>query len=162
MMAHGKNAERNGHAGRDLWGRLIALAERCEQASGPDRELDRDIGFAALGWKTYQHGEFSLIRGHDGESWADHPGSTYTFFTASIDAALTLIPDDCALDQLGTWEHHHLQALGPWYAIIRDPRAKFMMNPRSDHTATPALALCAAALRARASAASSPTAPEGE
>jgi len=138
---------------------LHRMAERCEQASGPDRELDRDIGFAALGWKTYQHGEFSLICGHDGESWADHPGSTYTFFTASIDAALTLVPEGFQ------WLLEHMARTDKailYSAQVASATSNKMRGDKVWWVATPALALCAAALRARASAASSPTAPEGE
>ena len=79
---------------------MVELAERCEKAARPDRELDAAIAAAVhLKQLTYSSPE-----------WIKDPE-----FTASLDAAMSL--------------------------VLRDGQA-----------ATPALALCAAALRARASA----------
>lgn len=95
---------------------LIELAERCEKAEGPDRELDlcimryaENIGGAAENAKHY---------------------------TASIDAALTLVPEGLQF-YLSRGDYATAATVGreqEWHATA----------------ATPALALCAAALRARA------------
>lgn len=114
---------------------LLALAARCEAATGADRELDIRIG-----WEL------------DGEGYSDADvqyvvenkhAAAVTPYTASLDAAMTLVPEGrywsvCNESQLaGKAEaevgHHekHGMALVAWCA-------------------TPALALCAAALSARA------------
>lgn len=63
---------------------LLSLADRVEGLSGPDREVDRAI-LVALGytWRgmAYWHRD-------DSHTWA---GSTH--FTASIDAAMSLVPE---------------------------------------------------------------------
>lgn len=105
-------------AGRE---ELLALAERCEQATGPDRELDAAIHaeMAKLGWQSFG----SLLD-----------------FTACIDAAMTLRPEemDWSLGQaMGFRAVAHLWMMG-------------LTNSSRCLAATPALALTAAALRARA------------
>jgi hypothetical protein len=83
---------------------LKALAERCEQASGPDREINKDI-LLALGysWRgmNYWHSD-------DKRAWE---GSIS--FTASLDTALTLVPEGWAVEMV--------QALSgsPWHAKLR-------------------------------------------
>ena len=70
---------------------LAELIERLEKATGPDRQLDHDIALAT-GWAQ----SFS---GATGTSPAGliSPDGNYHYsarpFTASIDAALTLVPD---------------------------------------------------------------------
>jgi hypothetical protein len=113
---------------------LVKLAERCEAASGPDRELDREI---------------ALTFGHPWDYAADwgprgHDRPTAFPYTASIDAAMTLVPE------------------GPGRGCFAMSRDRFKRTHCSVWTdaefnrkvisagATPALALCAAALRARA------------
>lgn len=69
---------------------LLALAERCEAATGPDRLLDCDIASAAFGWDR-----FNL---QPGGPMGYPPGKNASYrvpkFTASIDAAMTLAPDE--------------------------------------------------------------------
>jgi hypothetical protein len=92
---------------------LLALAERCEQAAGPDAGLDLAI------WKA-----LSEMPGFK------HPSPIWRFdVTESLDAAVTLVPEECG-----------------W--MVMNSAAKVGVWP--SHGATPALALCAAALRARA------------
>jgi hypothetical protein len=69
-------------------------------------------------------------RGADG-SIQHYPASRVPFYTASLDAAVTLVPDGC-----GWMVMKNVAKVGRW--------------PKRG--ATPALALCAAALRARAAA----------
>ena len=142
---------------------LLALAERVERADGPDRELDAEIALAA-GWEKstdeewveYWHlpdkGQIPHIiwqpyRARDIGAFR----TALPYFTASIDAAITLVPGG---------KEWTLDCLDP----SRDPRfghcqARIMLLDRADDPEelgpqaiangnTPALALTAAALRA--------------
>jgi hypothetical protein len=99
------------------------FADRVEQSDGPSRELDAEI-FQALGIVPSR------------EHYPIYPAYA---FTASIDAALTLVPE------------------GYGYGVA-DPKhgvaaSGLIFNQTGLHiecrAATPALALCAAALRTR-------------
>ena len=108
------------------------LARRCEAATGPDRALDCAIRDTlrlpndySADWGARKH-----------EIPAAYP------YTASLDAALTLVPGEAF------WRVGH-DGAGP------DPsafRADVFQTPGTGlnvaRSATPALALCAAALRA--------------
>ena len=104
------------------------LIARLEAATGPDRELDRAIAKALGVMPLYQ------MRGQIGSSWPD--------FTDSIDAALTLVPEG--------WRWHS-------YYWPRKDEPKIMSLVTSEphvgiahgKAATPALAICIAALKAR-------------
>ncbi len=112
---------------------LLALADRCEQAAGPDRELDAEIALAigytherrgterARWWRTPSGQQLAYV------GYKNHP----PFFTGSLDAAVTLVPEGC-----GWMVMKNVAKVGRW--------------PK--RAATSALALCAAALRARAAA----------
>ena len=120
---------------------LLALAERCEQAAGPDRGWDAEIAVALFGG--------NVIYGLGTDQWRrieitgarrmNHPLPPYT---ASLDAAVTLVPEGW------TWGRFHSGAVecmtlnGPGNSILFE---------RGEGIST-ALALCAAALRARAAA----------
>jgi len=164
---------------------LENLAQRCEQASVAGRGLDGRIAYA-LGWRFngFAHGpdesddyfdDWEEVGGH----WAQPGGdfcpvsrsfSRYDYpdpplWTASLDAAMTLVPEG--------WN---------WMAGNRDqPKARAYVNngelaftgvaarrnPARQWfevvAATPALALCSAALRARAALTpSNPPIKEGE
>ncbi len=94
---------------------LEALAVRCEAATGPDRELD------------------ALINDIAGRR------PTMPAYTASLDAAMTLVPEGY-LYGIGNPE-------GAAHAVVSEsPDA--LIDPVK--AATPALALCAASLRALA------------
>ena len=93
------------------------LIHRIQAASGPDRLIDFDIALL-VGTKT-RNGSINI---------APH-------FTASIDAALTLVPE------------------GMQWSIKNQRSPKSVAQVGAFHegsAATPALALCAAALRAHA------------
>ncbi len=124
------------------------LIERIEAASGPDIELDREI----MLYSGYRYEQRDIgCRYEDGsvaldwvyvdiktDKWrSTHPLS----FTASIDAALTLVPDGYSFN-LGN-------DVKPWAHIWFDLPA-YDGKPYEGRAATPALALCAAALKARA------------
>ena len=108
---------------------LLALAERCKQAAGPDRELDAEIDDFML-----KHGpETDRIR-----------NPRYVLpYTASLDAALTLVQEGCE------WLRKSPQTM----TVYRVPDdLKEWARHIDARGATDALALCAAALRARAAA----------
>lgn len=107
------------------------LIARLEKATGPDRVLDAAMGCAV-----------------------HIPGTPYPRivegFTASIDAALTLVPEGFAIEGLMIWTGHsaHLSVLGThlergeyWHSSA-DGRWKA-------EAATTPLAVCIAALKSR-------------
>lgn len=121
---------------------LLALADRCEAATGPDRALDflilkRLRGLRDLGCGLYEmeNWYYSLDNSEPSEKHPPFPSPT-----ASLDAALTLVPEgwDWCLSR-GTGEP----------AVASMSPADRVSGPCVT-CATPALALCAAALRARA------------
>ena len=131
---------------------LLALAERCEQASGPDDVLDADIflvmqpDLAAFPWErvTYPNGKhpfFADCSDPDGLNVVLPPR-----YTASLDAALSLVPDGWK------WTLHSADTAGPpcAYCVPNMGRLPWPMWVNDVSAATPALALCAATLRARA------------
>jgi hypothetical protein len=111
---------------------LLALADRCEKATGPDEALDLDI-VKAVGWSEHR-------------GWKREDGWRIPLpFTASLDAALTLVPEgwrpiiDTASEEEGV-------AIVDLWAL---PIASSKPLRKHAKAITPALALCAAALRAR-------------
>lgn len=66
------------------------LLSRVEGATGPDRELDRDIGLAIGGWKHVGSGPYGMLD-IGGDLYPDHPGSMYPALTESVDDALALV-----------------------------------------------------------------------
>lgn len=132
---------------------LLALAERCEKASGPDDVLDADIfqamrpELASDPWKrvTYPNGKHPFFVDDSDLGMMDIASPPR--FTASIDAARTLVPEG--------WQ---------WWVNWRTARCWKGWRAGDDRdaadndawvavnscSAPPAAALCAAALRARA------------
>lgn len=104
---------------------LSELADRVEGASGPDRELDEHIKRTVEGWHA--------------KARFDNPPT----YTASLDAAMSLVPE-------GVWFH-----LSDYRKGLGETGAEAHLYGRSAdwkaEAATPALALTAAALRARGS-----------
>ena len=134
---------------------LRLLADRVEAATGPDRELDCVIAVAALGffevpprWEGapigygYIDADGAEVRpGQGGDQLVRH-------FTTSLDAAMTLVPEGA--------EFLVSSCRPGLIAFARGPSAVvgFFENAEASglgSAATPALALCAAALRAQAS-----------
>jgi hypothetical protein len=123
---------------------FLALADRCEQAAGPDKELDVAIA-RALDWKPLYRDDYSKwwppAAVEDSRarkrSILHHPTQPLPAFTASLDAAVTLVPEG-------------------WRWVVNDAGlaqvCKGSIVGASDIKAgaKPALALCSAALRARA------------
>jgi hypothetical protein len=108
---------------------LLQLAERCEKAAGPDRKLDVAI--------------YKAIP----ELLLEVPA-----YTASLDAAMQLVPEDfrwwfsCG-NIRPTGEPPEVQQA---FAKVWQSTTAEHDLWRGDGATTPALALCAAALRARA------------
>lgn len=124
---------------------LLELAERVEGASGPDRELDQAIMDAVFQpWSGYvgAHYEGTNERVID-TGWVDGRGYRWIGaprLTASLDSAMALVPEGCGQGSI-RWNGDSVVA-EVWGSLANG-------MPTGDG-ATPALALCAAALRARA------------
>lgn len=109
----------------------LELAERVENATGPSFALFADAFEAIYG------GRSSL-----GEKWSAFCALCEA--EAWLDAALTLVPEGCSFDL----SKDHYRDGGKWVCTT-GPDDHYHTNGRG-MAATPALALCAAALRARA------------
>jgi hypothetical protein len=136
---------------------LLALAKRCEQAAGPDRELDAEIEACLTGRVTHPHAPGYTLEKQDAEwklarlaesgfiSSARRPARPYT---ASLDAAVTLVPEGYYWQVAnGKRNHSEPQACADLFVAHGPNRGDMSFTVDA---ATPALALCAAALRARA------------
>jgi hypothetical protein len=138
---------------------LLKLAERCEKAAGPDRELDALITIALdlrPEWLKSSPGTLWLdaeringepvIRFKHESMKRRHPGnppSAYCpSFTGSIDAVLLLVPEGWH------WSVYDTNGVNKACAQVEQP--EFSSAPFTGEAATPALSFCAAALRARA------------
>lgn len=107
------------------------LIERIEAASGPDREIDLaiDLGARPDQWAQVCHDNPASVP----TQWCDD--DELPRYTASVDAALTLVPVD------RQWS----------ITNCRSPKTVAQVGAFNvGSAATPALALCAAALKARA------------
>lgn len=144
---------------------LLDLAARVEAAAGPDRELDRDIA-RLIGWHRVEprftrgkHGawiapeDFSGVMS-DGSPILDSLHGTVMHrdvpaFTTSPDSALSLVPKG-----LGVSVSRHGKHGDDCEAHVgksdSDARGNFMMDTKHGEGKTMALAVCIAALRARA------------
>jgi hypothetical protein len=135
---------------------LRALAERVQGLDGPDREVDAwvaarcrvalpagcDWAFRFPNWEGEKGGHVRLIGNVNGNG--DYIAGRFKApaFTASLDAAMTLAPN------LGKWSITANGDADTWEAfawVVATGRASWIK------AATPALALTAAALLARAS-----------
>ena len=104
------------------------LIARIEAATGPDREIDRAIM------------ELLCLAPDYAADWGGRGFERPAPFayTASIDAALTLVPDG-----------HDKWAVSGRNAAVVQSSNKEVTHAEWMYAATPALALCAAALKAR-------------
>lgn len=124
--------------------RLIA---RLEVAERGNRDLDMDIA-KALGFRP-----IATIRGVQIHNPAQPAGASWDlpFYTTSIDAALTLLPE-------GWWLQHLGHNLAGWGARIETQGISLPASTHLPRSTTPALAICIPALRARTSVPLSPAA----
>ncbi|KQM37984.1 hypothetical protein [Sphingomonas sp. Leaf10] len=116
--------------------KLLALAETVEKLTGPSVHVDADIRDAlklpsdySVDWRGWGVDE----AGKPIERAKAFP------YTASLDAAMALVPEG--------WEWN---VWGSGYCRIMHPQTH--RNDKDGRSCTPALALCAAALRAQAEA----------
>lgn len=128
---------------------LLGLADLCEKLIGPDREMDLAILRATSGkqWRWSDSATFEpetvITWDQYGPGAVGNPYFQLEEFTASIDDAVALIPEGF-LWKLGYSRHV------PHVADLTDyVNHTGRYDGVSDHSR--ALALCAAALRARAS-----------
>lgn len=110
---------------------LLALADLIERASGPDRELD-----AAIGGAMHKRG------------W--HAADCLGNFTASLDAAMTLVPEGWFLT-LDRYILSDVPQRGSWRVWLKFVHPTDQVEKHFARCDTPALAVTAAALRTRAS-----------
>jgi len=135
---------------------LLSLGERVEKAMGPVRELDFLIAEALSENKDHWEGcRQRQVRWFDMSDWKAGDPIPVTWewsqplYTASIDAAMSLVPDGLSFEVRSSGIGDKGQA------TIWDPMTQpglsshRQWNVKGCHS--PALALCAAALKARAS-----------
>ncbi len=128
---------------------LIALAERCEASAGPDRELDCAI-LVAIDWREpdWEEGDRTAKEMADrhGVAWlASRTTQGMSIWrhlprlTASLDSAMSLVSGQ----DFGAGSKDATGKAWAWVGAFDGP-------DHISNAATPALALVAAALRARA------------
>ena len=114
---------------------MLALADRVESLTGPDRETDERIGMA-IGLKN------TIRVGHECLGTDRIVPVRCPAYTASLDSAMSLVPDNVRTGALFFGEGGG------------EPAVSLHIKPDGvsckGNAATPALALVAAALRARA------------
>jgi hypothetical protein len=148
--------------GRSTMSALLELAERCEAASGPDREIDGWIWAHLRAGEPYvigsKPGRFpqdpiygeraDVMRDIGGKDAAEYIGAPA--FTASLDAAMTLLPEAEAGYSATFWRVGNDGEGGDPAAFKADVLVCAMLTSQrfASVASTPALALCAAALRA--------------
>ena len=131
---------------------LLKLAERVEQASGPDRELDLAIGLAALGWQwiddEFNYSERWVILDYGAANnvgW--YQGGIFPACipspTASLDVTRTLI------DPADEWELSTMYTIARATVGLNRDHQTSWPGYGSHEGCDPVLALLAAALRAR-------------
>ena len=144
---------------------LLALAARLEAAEGPDRELDVLIAIATdWRWDDWEDGEprFAALAEKHGMDWAIHTASggmsiwrNLPAFSASLDSAMSLVPDAPRrlIEQQTFKSGAEAEPERSWVRI--DLTSTSLNNARGEaRAATLELALCSAALKARATLAS--------
>lgn len=117
---------------------LLKLAERCALATEGDRELDLEILRAITNkyWLWCSSGQGAIWWNQYGAGAPGNPVMSLEEFTESVDDALRLVPEGRGWNLQGNTTTFYATVFG-----------------KTGQACTPALALCAAALRARARAA---------
>jgi hypothetical protein len=110
---------------------LLELAARCEAAEGPDRELDIEI--------------CRMLYREAGVNVSDDFRPDADEYTASLDDAMGLVPEGWPRT---VTDNQGLLGMGGYAAVTANPAGEIVKF--TSQAATPALALCAAALKARA------------
>lgn len=129
-------------------GDLLALAERVEAAAGADRGLDDTIYQTVTGRCPHRNlrtvsGDADCLMEVCEDCRDEEPDVRVPIYTASLDAAMSLVPEGWELS-LNTF------ANPPAASAYCINAANEIVRPAKQYIATPALAITAAALRARA------------
>lgn len=123
---------------------LLELAERCEKATGPDRSFDEAIAEQREPGLFCRDGHGRLRKNLHGTvlmpQWDLWQAPNYT---SSLDAAVMLVPEGYSYTA-GYWTFKRAGRASVWIVAENETREVWTVD-----AATPALALCAAALRAR-------------
>jgi hypothetical protein len=133
---------------------LLDLADRCEREE-PSRDLDLAILNAIHApspeW-VWRSGDETITRLVYGEGAPGNPVCSLDAYTTSLDAAVTLVPHHDG--RRWFWRAGESSLYRGWAHLNRvHPDNCDRKDEASANAATPALALCAASLRARAEAA---------
>ena len=126
---------------------LVELAVRCEQATGADRELDVRISLelSGVGYTDKDVVDLLTVRDEPTGYGRYRPADEYVAkFTASLDAAMSLIPGGWRLDHLG-----EKRITGGCIAVVGS-KMDIDADGCGSTGANPALALAAACLLALA------------
>jgi hypothetical protein len=129
------------------------LIEKLGRATGPDRELDLAIiNFKAdLPWKWMHVWSDTIVQEKYGPVGPKTPGNpicSLERFTESMDDAMTLMPKGAGIRLERYWlrDREAWTAVASTGGIPSNPARQFV----AEDAYTPALALCIAALKARA------------
>lgn len=126
---------------------LIDLASRVEALEGPDREVDIEVGLTIGGWRRATVNGRDMIVA-DENYHLDDPGSLYPSFTASVDTVLDLIGRELTGWRI-RWQCDG-DGVNEAFAENKGDFGAIDANDTRAFAVTPALALLAATLRARA------------
>lgn len=157
------------------------LIARLEKATGPDRELDALVALAVGTFKLSTSmtsiwdmrecpkGRFVVGKSDNTKPYLDANeaarslarGLSLPAYTASIDCALTLVPEDWCRSISGPSYDFKKNARDQYVALVREYQdASEFARPDAEgdgrHT-VPAIAICIAALRARTSKPNEPS-----
>lgn len=125
---------------------LLALADKLEKAGQGSSALDQEIFLAindGQGWERNKWGT-GICREYKDEDTFVVEHATVPMWTSGIDAALTLIPDGMSPSVGQNVHHKH------WNAFVLAIKDDEPVTVASATAPFAAIAMCAAALRARA------------
>lgn len=131
---------------------LEALLARVLAGTGPDRELDGEIAVALFGgeiiWKTarYTMDAYPVRQIQNSAYVGGYQNAGVLAYTESLDAALTLVPED------RDWHVQSNRSVGACWASVSPAKHDLKLREWGSgmmKAATPASALIAACIKAR-------------
>jgi hypothetical protein len=132
----------------------MTLSQRVAGLAGPDREVDKLIAVQAFGWvhippeypdERYPKAHWKMQYERDGQT-ITCSDSMVREYTASLDAALTLVPEGIVPGGV-EWSVEAWNSNGVHAEHVR--ASAWVCGAARTYAATPALALASAALSAR-------------